>query len=38
MRLMARPPELGAAGGGHDSLSPVAPFRSVNIAGGQPEP
>src|SRR5690606_29440830 len=33
--LMARPPELGRPVP-HDSLSAVAPFRSVNIAGGRP--
>src|SRR5690606_24405967 len=34
-RLMERPPELGRPVA-HDSLSPVAPFRSLNIAGGRP--
>lgn len=34
-RLMERPPELGRPVP-HDSLSPVAPFRSLNIAGGRP--
>lgn len=39
VRLMAKPPEQGKpvdAEGVTDSLSPVAPWRSVNIAGGQP--
>jgi len=39
VRLSARPPEAGAAGahlGELDSVSPVAPWRVVNIAGGQP--
>ena len=38
-RLMEAVPEEGkpvAVPGGTDSLSPVAPWRSVNIAGGQP--
>lgn len=38
VRLMATPPESGQPvpiEGGRDSLSPVAPWRSVNIAGGQ---
>lgn len=34
-RLIGLPPELGKPVA-HDSLSAVAPFRSVNIAGGQP--
>lgn len=34
-RLIGLPPELGSPVA-HDSLSAVAPFRSVNIAGGQP--
>ena len=33
-RLKDRPPELGKPVA-HDSLSPVAPFRVVNIAGGR---
>lgn len=39
VRLMAAPPRRGAPAvlaNGVDSLSPVAPWRSVNIAGGQP--
>lgn len=39
VRLMAVPPRKGAPAtlaSGTDSLSPVAPWRSVNIAGGQP--
>jgi len=39
VRLMAVPPELGhpvTVEKGMDSLSPVAPWRSVNIAGGKP--
>jgi UDP-glucuronate 4-epimerase len=38
-RLMAVPPRRGqplAAAGVTDSLSPVAPWRSINIGGGQP--
>lgn len=41
VRLIAVPPEQGkpvAAEGDIDSLSPVAPWRVVNIAGGQPVP
>lgn len=34
-RLMQMPPALGKPVA-HDSLSPVAPFRMVNIAGGRP--
>ncbi|MHA6690285.1 NAD-dependent epimerase/dehydratase family protein [Devosia sp. A449] len=34
-KLMELPPELGKPVA-HDSLSAVAPFRSVNIAGGRP--
>ena len=34
-RLIGLPPELGKPVA-HDSLSAVAPFRLVNIAGGQP--
>lgn len=37
MRIIPRPPVLGAALVG-DSLSPVAPYRCVNLAGGHPEP
>lgn len=39
VRLMAAPPKKGVPAvmaNGVDSLSPVAPWRSVNIAGGQP--
>jgi UDP-glucuronate 4-epimerase len=36
MRLIAVPPVAGQAVGLVDSLSPVAPWRVVNIAGGQP--
>lgn len=38
LRLVERAPQTGAPVGraGVDSLSPVAPFRVVNIAGGQP--
>ena len=39
IRLIALPPEQGTpvpVEGGQDSLSPVAPWRVVNIAGGQP--
>ena len=39
IRLIALPPEQGRpvpVEGGQDSLSPVAPWRVVNIAGGQP--
>ena len=36
MRLMATPPVVGQPVGAMDSLSPVAPWRVVNIAGGQP--
>jgi UDP-glucuronate 4-epimerase len=35
-RLMAAPPATGRPAGAMDSLSPVAPWRVVNIAGGQP--
>jgi UDP-glucuronate 4-epimerase len=35
-RLAQVPPEPGKPVSGHDSLSAVAPFRVVNIAGGQP--
>jgi UDP-glucuronate 4-epimerase len=39
VRLIATPPEQDrpvAVAGGQDSLSPVAPWRVVNIGGGQP--
>jgi UDP-glucuronate 4-epimerase len=36
VRLMDLPPELGRPVAAADSLSAVAPFRIVNIAGGQP--
>lgn len=39
VRLMARPPETGkpvATPGATDTLSPVAPWRVVNIGGGDP--
>jgi len=35
-RLMAAVPEAGQAVGDFDSVSPVAPWRVVNIAGGRP--
>lgn len=35
-RLIAAPPVQGQPAGAMDSLSPVAPWRVVNIAGGQP--
>jgi UDP-glucuronate 4-epimerase len=35
-RLIDRPPVVGAPVGPMDSLSPVAPWRVVNIAGGAP--
>lgn len=35
IKLMALPPEIGKPVA-HDSLSAVAPFRTVNIAGGRP--
>lgn len=34
--LVSRVPETGVAVGTHDSISPVAPFRIVNIGGGRP--
>lgn len=34
--LSEQPPQMGATRGSHDSLSPVAPFRMVNIGGGSP--
>jgi UDP-glucuronate 4-epimerase len=36
LRLIDRPPERGASVGDEDSLSPVAPYRVVNIGRGQP--
>src|SRR5690606_37416944 len=39
VRLLARPPERDRpveVEGSRDSLSPVAPWRVVNVAGGQP--
>lgn len=35
-RLAQRTPEMGLSAGASDSLSPVAPFRVVNIGAGQP--
>ena len=35
-RLIDHPPTAGLAVGKFDSVSPVAPFRTVNIAGGKP--
>jgi UDP-glucuronate 4-epimerase len=35
-RLVAKPPREGELSGPHDSLSPAAPYRVVNIGGGQP--
>jgi UDP-glucuronate 4-epimerase len=35
-RLMDKPPQEGFAVGPEDSLSPAAPYRVVNIGGGQP--
>jgi UDP-glucuronate 4-epimerase len=35
-RLMDKPPQEGFAVGREDSLSPAAPYRVVNIGGGQP--
>ena len=37
-RLLTKPPQPGFAVDASDSISPVAPWRSVNIAGGQPVP
>jgi len=34
VRLMTKPPELNKSVGSFDSLSPVAPYRVVNIGGG----
>ncbi|MFO1014685.1 MAG: NAD-dependent epimerase/dehydratase family protein [Caulobacteraceae bacterium] len=36
VRLLDTPPKLGAPAGDFDSLSPVAPWRVVNIGGGAP--
>jgi UDP-glucuronate 4-epimerase len=36
VRLVSSPPREGAPAGEMDSLSPAAPYRVVNIAGGQP--
>jgi UDP-glucuronate 4-epimerase len=36
VRLVERPPEVGRPVDGNDSLSPVAPYRVVNIGGGAP--
>lgn len=36
VRLMDAVPETGVAHGEFDSISPVAPWRTVNIAGGRP--
>ena len=36
VRLMGKAPAEGAPVGAMDSLSPAAPWRAVNIAGGQP--
>lgn len=36
VRLLAAAPELGRPVGASDSLSEVAPFRTVNIGGGRP--
>jgi len=38
VRLIAAPPAQGEPVGPEDSLSPVAPYRVVNIAGGAPTP
>lgn len=38
LRLVPKPPETGRPVSPVDSLSPVAPWRAVNIAGGQPVP
>jgi UDP-glucuronate 4-epimerase len=35
-RLKDVPPVQGRAAGPHDTLSPVAPFRVVNVGGGSP--
>lgn len=37
-RLIDTPPKIGQGVHENDSLSPVAPWRSVNIAGGRPVP
>ncbi len=36
VRLIAKPPREGEPAGAHDSLSPSAPYRVVNVGGGQP--
>ncbi len=36
VRLVDRPPVVGAPIGDHDSLSPVAPWRTINIGAGRP--
>jgi len=36
VRVMDLPPELGKPVSEHDTLSPVAPFRILNIGGGHP--
>ena len=36
VRLMGKPPREGEPAGPMDSLSPAAPYRVVNIGGGQP--
>ena len=36
IRLIDRPPAAGEAAGPTDPVSPVAPWRAVNIAGGRP--
>jgi len=36
LRLIGKPPQQGAPVGDADSLSPAAPYRVVNIGGGQP--
>ena len=38
VRLLAVPPARGQPVSAADSLSPVAPWRTVNVAGGQPVP
>ena len=38
VRLIPKPPATGASVSPADSISPVAPWRVVNIAGGQPVP
>ena len=36
VRLIGKPPREGERVGAHDSLSPSAPYRVVNVGGGQP--